>query len=279
MQPSAPALAGATAPALTRSDDGQSASDSDTVAAGPATAGVSGGHGGTLYSHSFNVNASANGDSGTIRVATGDGTVGNTSQASSSADGQIFDTLTFSGAGIGTVELSMTVLGSFRNTGGPSSLSFDSFVQIVNVTSTIRATGGWQDVFGSSVRYGGSVVTLEQGEVIFPGNPNSPSNVSATVRARASGPAQTFAIRAGLRVNSQNAPDSVSNAAFDQTARLSLSMPEGWTYTSESGSFLTVTETSPVPEMSSAVLVVLGGSGLWFGLRRRRVPPTAALPT
>ena len=268
----APAHAGARASALVNSSNAQSAQDSETVAQGLARAGVSGAHGAGTSSHSFLVNASASGDSGTLRVDTRDTTLGNSGTDFARADAEIYDTLTFSGPGNGRVELSLSLHGAFRNTGGPSSLGFESFLAIVN-GANVGVSGSWTDLPGGArVRYG--VLSDSQGEVTIP-PPFSglPSNVWANQRVWASGPAQTFRIKAGLLVTANTAPNSTSNALFNNTAQLALSMPAGWTFTSESGSFLSVPP-PPIPEPPAAALLAVGGGLLW-ALRQLRRRPAA----
>lgn len=67
-----------------------------------------------------------------------------------------------------------------------------------------------------------------------------------------------FNVEAFLGVSAETAFNDVAQANFGHTAVLSFDVPEGWTFTSSSGDFLSAPATL-VPEPSSLGLMVAGG--------------------
>lgn len=149
----------------------------------------------------------------------------------------IDETLTFFGPGPGIVELSMGVVGFFRNVGGPSALGMGAKLDFGSEKASFVAT--WSDVPGNDV----GVVTI--GEIT--GITALPASIVGTLHTRLLlDPLDTVTVLASLGVNANAASNSVATAGFDHTALLSITMPAGWSFTSSSGSFLTEPP-APVP--------------------------------
>ena len=171
----------------------------------------------------------------------------------------IDETLTFFGPGPGIVELSMGVVGFFRNVGGPSALGMGAQLAFGSERALFGAT--WTDVPGNDV----GVRTI--GEVT--GITALPASIIGTLHTRLLlAPFDTVTVLAQMGVNANAAANSVATAGFDHTALLSITMPEGWSFTSSSGSFLTEPPPAPVPVPGG--LGFGGAALLWLARFRRR---------
>jgi hypothetical protein len=170
----------------------------------------------------------------------------------------IDEILTFFGPEPGIVELSMGVVGFFRNVGGPSALGVGALLDFGSEHSAILAT--WSDAPGNDV----GVVT--RGEVT--GLTAVPALIVGTLRTRLLlNPLDTVSVHARLGVSANAASNSLATAGFDHTAQLAITLPEGWSFTSSSGSFLTVPPPSPVPLPGG---LGFGGAALLWLARFRR---------
>jgi hypothetical protein len=240
----------------------QTLGDSDSVITGTASAEVAGGFSGDGFSQTFSASGFASSDSGRIGVAAGNLLTGTAPSPSSRATGTIEDVLMFMGTEPFEVEFSISLFGRFDNTGGPSGHSANLSLQLNN-GFTHRITASWTPTTTSSPVFYGSTGSSSTVTITFPTGANRiPSNVNGSIRVRTVvTPGVPFPVEASLGVISSPAPNSATNVLFDQTAILALSVPEGTSYTSQSGSFLSV------PEPATVLLLGLGGT-LLFGRRR-----------
>jgi hypothetical protein len=245
---------------------GDDASDYELALTGTAHASVSGGRTfGANQSHLFLSSASANGNNGRIALATQQTTTRWNGQAA--AYGQVFDTLTFFGSRTAEVEFTMNVNGGFFNAGAISQFEAEANLMIGGLAESALFVE-WQSTPGSLVRYG------RYGDVPFVGQSNEPEHIQATLRVRGLiTPGTTVSVSSTVYLRTRPGyAGAIAHSLFDHTAQLSMTLPEGWTYTSESGTFLTepIVPATSAPEPGSLALLALGGIGILGRAIRKR---------
>jgi len=178
--------------------------------------------------------------------------------------GQVFDTMHVFGPGTAVVEFSYSVIGSasaFNGSGMRATGSLDlgggdgGFVEFTWVE-------GWS-IDGVRVRNVGG--DLEVASAI-------PESMIATMRFRKTVESgATIPVFASLEITGGTAENDTLTVAFDHTGQIGVAMPEGWSFTSETGTFLSLAPLppAPIPEPASVALFATGLGALAWQTRRR----------
>ena len=238
--------------------------DAMTVLAGTALAGLSGMAVFGSHATTYEANATANTNSGSLRAATTLITQGQRSNGLAAAGASVFDDLEFFGDG--EVEITLVMIGGFTHIGGPTLFKAQADLQLVGFgSSSVQVTYDKSQFGNGKVDYFTSSATLL-------GNPDEPSLVRATLTVRALVHTGTKAmLSAQLNLLTASGANSDASSHFDHTAQLAINLPEGVSFTSASGAFLSV----PVPVPASLTSLALGGVVL-ATRRRRRPGPSGA---
>ena len=189
----------------------------------------------------------------------------------------ISDTLTFNGPRAGVVVMQMTLHGAFTSLTGASFMSARAelwFNQSLDHMASVTAS--FDGSFGAPVRYqhGSGVTQL--------GSPDDPANVRALLRQEILlSPGSSLQFEAVLSSYTRAAESSYAAGVFDNTALLSIELPEDWTFQSASGVFL-AGPPLPVPEpgtwaMWLAGLLLMLAQGRAYRRARGRLAATALL--
>ena len=174
-------------------------------------------------------------------------------------------------------------------TAGFSDFFQATFTLTVDGTLTGNADGGGELQVASTVEHadvGGTALCSAGATVCSPipsvAGGSVRQTLVATIYVDPSNPIvfiQPFLFAAANDINGNFLLTESGLADFSDTAQLSISLPEGFTYTSNSGVLLTQVQTSEVPEpvawpvIGPALLALVYGS--W---RRRRPGPSVQLP-
>lgn len=180
----------------------------------------------------------------------------------SSALAEFGDTLTFQGIALGdvtTIDITIQVDGTFLD---GSQLNF--FFNAVSPTyeerpvDQLTASVGYSGTFIEGVRPGGTYTTSNSNMNVFnmvgDWSQFGPSTFIGSIDIYGDFPTLWFDM--GL----------TGNGVFDlsHTAAISLDLPEGLSFTSDSGVFLSATSPQPVPEPTTLALLCFGLTGLGF---------------
>ena len=200
-----------------------------------------------------------------------------------SSTGHIKDILTLQGPGtLVPVTFQMAVDGTFSmsgNTGGSISNNISAFISVDPVGENIYGSNlsltRFYQVDGNGVVFNNVLNGTITGS---PGSVLTKTLDSASALLVASGTinvGQPFIFEARLGAGiTGGAPNLLASADFAHTAAISLILPDGYSFTSSSGQFLSAVPMPPVPEPSTCLLM-LGGIGFIAARRRygRPSPP------
>jgi len=182
--------------------------------------------------------------------------------ASTSAVATLGDTVTFSGGFGQTAFLDYTFRGSITEASNPiANISLGSLVIYIANPS-----------LGGAQTYGLALSTPFGCAVLNFANASLGCYEAASIDLRGSIP---FELQPGdfYFLNALGATASAGDFVdFGNSAHFSLRLPEGVTYTSQTGQFLTATAPPPIPEPETVVLLGAGlaALGWWQSGRRRR---------
>ena len=175
---------------------------------------------------------------------------------SASAQGIISEDLTFFGGTRGReIDFTLGVIGDFRSA-GPSKMY--AVAQLgVDHSKTSKVSFLWVNTPTQPRPFVNTVGNVRV-------NSQEPGNMSALLTVRYFvQPGRPLNVQASLDVSAEAAFNDVAQANFGHTAVVSFDVPEGWTFTSSSGDFLSAPATL-VPEPSSLGLMLAGGLvGAW----------------
>lgn len=227
--------------------------DTETVSAGRAEAENTRTVTSLFGTSTWDASSYASTTSGAIGAAVRSMATGRQPGALASGQGIISEDLTFFGGTRGReIDFTLGVVGDFRSA-GPSKMSATAQLG-ADGSKTSKVTFFWVN---TSTQPRPFVNTVGNVRV----NSREPGNMSAILTVRHFVvPGMTFNVEASLAVSAEAAFNDVAQANFGHTAVLSFDVPEGWTFTSSSGDFLSAPATL-VPEPSSLGLMLAGGLG------------------
>jgi hypothetical protein len=171
----------------------------------------------------------------------------------------LIDSVMFHGSGTALVDLTYTVNGSFESV-GPAYFQADAMVALGSSSSDLawRWLNSGSQPFAS--RSGNALVTELN---------NDPASLHATIHLPLEVTAGVwYDIYALLQLEMTPSHHDLAQMQFGHTARLGLELPDGWSFTSESGRLMTIDDEDVGALPEPPVLALLLAGWAVVGLRR-----------